>query len=288
MIVEPGFLDHWKTRRLVALRSGDESAPNIVLRLWEFCQTRKRWRFSDMSEHDLDVICRANNVKTHLIDAGFLEEKKGTLVVHDWQNTNRILVSAWANGLFGGRPKITDRIPTGNRPVTDRKPVDHINHINQSNQSVPTPTTSTKTSTKARASSKEEVIDYCLKKGIKVEDGEWFFFHCVGNGWTNDGRAIRDWKATLRQWSCAEILPSQKQERKQQRSFPFSRNNEKDSSDLDKQIARMKRERETDPRTGKPWKYGTQKETLRKEAEDEQREKIAAEQDRSKVEGVAG
>jgi hypothetical protein len=44
MIIEPGFLEHWKTRLLVD-RLGEETAPLRLIKLWEFCQLRKAWEF---------------------------------------------------------------------------------------------------------------------------------------------------------------------------------------------------------------------------------------------------
>jgi hypothetical protein len=155
------------------------------------------------------------NVKTHLIRAGFLHERNGTLVVHDWEISNSQLITSWKNGTKGGRPNK----PVGIPRQTQAKPSEtQPSNLIISNQKYVPITNSTNNSTKARASSKEEVTEYCLKKGLKKEDGEWFFFHCVGNGWTNKGQPIRDWKATLRTWRIRKFLPSQNP----QRSLPFS------------------------------------------------------------------
>jgi hypothetical protein len=40
MIVDPDFLDHWRTRMLVdALQ--DECAPMYIIRVWAHCQQRR-------------------------------------------------------------------------------------------------------------------------------------------------------------------------------------------------------------------------------------------------------
>ena len=132
MIVEPDFLDHWKTRLLVKL-TGDEAAPLMLLRLWGHCQYRKDWRFTGMNGETLSAICRSKIDGTQLLNvlnqSGFIEINGKVTVVHDWDVSNRTLVSAWRNGRFGGRPKKTQRKPDGNRPVTGREPDDHsINH----------------------------------------------------------------------------------------------------------------------------------------------------------------
>lgn len=57
----------------------------------------------------------------------------------------------------------------------------------------------------------EEVRLYCAKSGIVESDADWFYFKCEGNGWTNNGKPIRKWGATLISWKNGKYLPSQKQ-----------------------------------------------------------------------------
>lgn len=56
----------------------------------------------------------------------------------------------------------------------------------------------------------ERVREFGRGKGVALSDAEWFFWKCVGNGWTNAGKPIQDWKATLLCWFRAGWLPSQK------------------------------------------------------------------------------
>lgn len=57
------------------------------------------------------------------------------------------------------------------------------------------------------------VHTFCAEEEIPAQDAEWFFHKCEGNGWTNGGKAIKDWRATLRSWKASGYLPSQKQPR---------------------------------------------------------------------------
>jgi hypothetical protein len=41
VIVDPDFLDHWRTRMLVDALGGDECAPMYVIRVWAHCQQRR-------------------------------------------------------------------------------------------------------------------------------------------------------------------------------------------------------------------------------------------------------
>jgi hypothetical protein len=123
MIVEPDFLDHWKTRLLVRLL-GTELAPIYVIRLWAHCQSRKTDRFTDWKPTVLASVCRWETDPQTLWDAmleTYLERDGNTLVVRGWAETNAGLISAWTNGKLGGRPKKqakpTEQKPNGNRPV---------------------------------------------------------------------------------------------------------------------------------------------------------------------------
>lgn len=55
-----------------------------------------------------------------------------------------------------------------------------------------------------------EIEEYVASIGLPKSDGQWFLDKCIGNGWKNDGRAILDWKATIRAWKTAGYLPSLK------------------------------------------------------------------------------
>jgi len=59
----------------------------------------------------------------------------------------------------------------------------------------------------------ERVREFARGEGITEPDADWFYWKGQGNGWTNAGRRILDWKATLRCWFRAGWLPSQKQSR---------------------------------------------------------------------------
>lgn len=54
------------------------------------------------------------------------------------------------------------------------------------------------------------IVEYCRELGLPDSDGTACFHKWIGNGWTNGGQPIRDWKATIRSWKAAGYLPSQK------------------------------------------------------------------------------
>jgi hypothetical protein len=135
MIVQPDFLEHWKTLHLVEL-TGDESAPLAVIRFWAHCQNQKRGVFPGMTPPQLATICRWGNRKpachVALVKSGFVEKLKPKgFAAHEWEDHNRQLLQKWEAGKKGGRPAKNDSTneindsekPTGNRSLTDLETV---------------------------------------------------------------------------------------------------------------------------------------------------------------------
>jgi len=53
----------------------------------------------------------------------------------------------------------------------------------------------------------DEVRVFCKEIGMTESVGDFCFWKWEGNGWTNSGKSIRDWKATIRSWKAAGHLP---------------------------------------------------------------------------------
>ncbi len=95
MIVDPDFLDHWRTG-MVSDALGDTMAPMYILRLWAHCQERKSDTFT-MPTRGLKAQCKfpgdAQVFEAALIDAGFVERDGDTVKVCNlhWLRTGRVL-----------------------------------------------------------------------------------------------------------------------------------------------------------------------------------------------------
>lgn len=63
----------------------------------------------------------------------------------------------------------------------------------------------------------ERVRGFGKEKGICESDCDWFYYKGSGNGWTNGGKPMHDWKMTLLSWQRAGYLPSQKRSNNGQR-----------------------------------------------------------------------
>lgn len=138
MIVQPEFLDHWKTRLLVDI-TGDQSAPLAVIRLWGYCQTSKHSFFPDMTPAQLSSICHWGDRKpachVALIRCGFVEKLKPKgFAAHEWSDYNAKLLANWENGKKGGRPRTEEKPnengqsekPMGSVGLTQTKPIEQI------------------------------------------------------------------------------------------------------------------------------------------------------------------
>ena len=116
MIVDPDFVDHWKTRMLVDLLDFDEAAPVYVVRLWSHCQLRRAWEFDGMTAIALRSICRykgdADKFEAALVASGFVVRSGSVLIAKGWDEYNSTLIASWTNGKKGGRPKSTAVNPT--------------------------------------------------------------------------------------------------------------------------------------------------------------------------------
>lgn len=119
MIVDPDFLDHWRTRMLVDMLE-DELAPMYIIRLWGHCQNRREWVFDGMPVQATKAICRyqgdAEVFEKALIDCGFLSREGDEITIVGWDEHNASLIANWANGKRGGRPK-------GSTKETRKKPM---------------------------------------------------------------------------------------------------------------------------------------------------------------------
>lgn len=142
MIVDPDFLDHWKTRLAVDLLDGDELAPLYVLRIWAHCQARKKESAFSITTAGLRALCRcttasAERLERALCEAGFISRHGEYISVIDWAERNKKLVTAWKNGAAGGSanrqraaerkansdPPATETGPNANRNATEREAI---------------------------------------------------------------------------------------------------------------------------------------------------------------------
>jgi len=70
-----------------------------------------------------------------------------------------------------------------------------------------------------RKANYETLKTFCSELNLPDCDPEYLFNHWEGNGWTNGGKPIKDWKRTIRAWKAAGHLPSQKNQQQARKAF---------------------------------------------------------------------
>lgn len=114
MIIDPDFLDHWRTLMLIDTLK-NEMAPFYIIRIWSHCQQRKAWSF-ELPAAGLKALCHAkeaaDDVEKALIEAGFITRNENYIEIPKWADKNASLIAAWKNGDKGGRPLKNNPIET--------------------------------------------------------------------------------------------------------------------------------------------------------------------------------
>jgi hypothetical protein len=150
VIVDPGFLTHWKTL-LLKQRLG-EAAPCYVIALWSYCQTSRK-NILDVPREVIPSICGfsgdADTLIKALVESRFIDQYGDKLIVHQWDKYNGKLISNWENGNRGGRPlknpNETQEKPNHNPTetqskigLTQTKPTDNPNETHDEPNDNPT------------------------------------------------------------------------------------------------------------------------------------------------------
>lgn len=143
MILETDFADHWKTQRLVSICGAE--AVLCLLRIWSYCQLRKRWKFDDSQASIIEWIGKWNGQEGLLLstlkEVGFIDEEGGKLSMHDFEDVNGKMVTNWMNGMNATKKAKKDSIKSSqdanscaektttlteeNPPSTDTPPANH-------------------------------------------------------------------------------------------------------------------------------------------------------------------
>jgi len=125
VIVQPDFLDHWKTLKLTSVLS-DPLAPIYILRLWSYVQTSRRDIIPDDAEM-IKAVCRwggsAPVIRSALVSCGWVDAVEGGLRIHGWSELNARLIHNWTVGKTGGRPRVTTENPRDNPRVSQTEPI---------------------------------------------------------------------------------------------------------------------------------------------------------------------
>lgn len=221
MIVDPDFLDHWRTGMVIDALN-DPAAPMCILRLWAHCQERKSDTFS-MPSRGLKAQCKfpgnAQAFESALIEAGFLKRDGDVITVLGWAEKNASLLAAWENGAKGGRPKKnqteTHGKPMGNPSVAHGQPIanpDETDKRREEKRREEQPKDRERSPVGSRLSADwvcpEEWLAYCRSERPELDASVVACnFADYWHGKAGAGARKADWLATWRSWVRKEDAP---------------------------------------------------------------------------------
>lgn len=205
MKLDPGFVNHWKTERLVD-QLGAEGVV-AVLRLWGNAQIRREFSGLQLNPKRLAMELKWRGDEERLFavltdpDAPWLDaEPDGGFTIHGFAEHQHQVVKLWENGKKGGRPpkpKSSSSTSSSSSPICEP----NENHMVLSGEPIPK-------KSKAKGTL-EELKAFAVEIGMPADDGEDCFDRWEGSGWKNGGKRIDDWKATMRTWKRRGFLASQ-------------------------------------------------------------------------------
>lgn len=210
MIVDPDFLDHWKTQMLCDAIG--HTAPIALLRLWSHCQQRREWRFANLPNGAVRAICRHDGDADELCDAmeeaGFISREDGVLEVVGWDEYNAQLIANWKNGKKGGRPK---KNPSGNQSKTHGKPMDNPVGSPSKTDKIGCDRIGEEGSGATPPCTRQEAVTQAAKFSPPMPETNalGWFLHRDGDGWTKGtARTLiteHNWRSDLEAWWMKDV-----------------------------------------------------------------------------------
>lgn len=110
MKIDPGFINHWKTERLIA-ELGAEGVV-AVLRLWGNAQIKRQWKGLELTPRRLALETKWKTNEEHLFsvltdpDAPWLDlADDGTYSIHGFEEHQKQVIHLWTSASKAGKPK---------------------------------------------------------------------------------------------------------------------------------------------------------------------------------------
>lgn len=222
MIVDPDFLEHWRTRMLVDALGGDEFAPFYLLRLWGHCQVRRATRF-EIPAAGVKGLCKATGdaaaFEAALVECGYITRDGAYVEVLKWAEQNASLIAAWENGGKGGRPpkpkenpRVPDGKPTGNPAVTQPEPSANPDETDRRREEKNSPSLRSGETRASRLPKPFELPDdwrvFCQTERPELDPSQVAAkFADYWHGKPGKAGTKVDWQATWRNWVREERGP---------------------------------------------------------------------------------
>jgi len=190
--------------RWIALHCGDEAAallanhPNAFLLL---AQIAMRARFVD---------CPITGLK---VGQAFIGDWKNAGLTQKEYRNAKITLTNLKIGAFKGANKGTVATLIDSSIFSIREETGASKKANQGRTRGEQGATNHKEHKDTKAQKRatlDEIKAFCIEIGLLATDGESTFYKWQGNGWTNKGKPVGNWQATIKSWKAAGYMPSQK------------------------------------------------------------------------------
>jgi hypothetical protein len=204
MKLDPGFLNHWKTDRLMEQLGADGVV--AVLRLWGAAQIRRKYDGLELTPKRLALETKWRGDHDRLFavltdpDAPWLDpEPEGTFTIHGFAEHQHQVVKLWEHGKMGGRPKKVS-------PTPPSKEEDSSSSTSSSSYPICEPygnqmvSEAPPTKGKFHKPTAVEVEEYGKTLTPPFADAERFTDFYSSKGWKVGTSAMKDWKASVRNW----------------------------------------------------------------------------------------
>ncbi len=206
MKLDPGFINHWKTERLMD-QLGAEGVI-AILRLWGNAQIRRAFSGLHFTPKRLAMETKWKGDAEKLFavltdpDAPWLDmDEDGTFTIHGFSEHQHQVVKLWENGKKGGRPPNTARKTSpSSSPSSSSSPICEPNENQMVLENEP------KARKQKAKGSIEELKSFAVEIGLPESDGENCFHKWESTGW----KGIKNWEAKMRTWKIEKYHPSQK------------------------------------------------------------------------------
>jgi hypothetical protein len=211
-------LSFWTNRKTLRLRQIiGEAAFWVPPRLWSYAaENQPNGNFSDYSDAEIALLLGYQADEKTLIDAlhscGFMRDRK----IHDWLEHNGFIqifskrARTAANARWSKHTLLKEKSRLVLKEKKQKKDNTRQDNTRQEQALLKQCPSNAQALLGASRATLSEITTYAASEAINNSDAEWFYYKCEGNGWTVNGRSIKNWRMTLKAWQRAGYLPSQR------------------------------------------------------------------------------
>lgn len=213
MKIDPGFIKHWKTEKLLDELGGDGLV--VLFRIWGQAQIKREWKGLTITPKRLALETKWKGDENHLFsvltdpEAPWLDKNEdGTYDIHGFEEHQKQVIHLWKQGGKGGRPKKEEKPNTKDNNKEDTYSSSYSYPISEpyGNQMVISPINYEELSrtNPHRYATFEQIKAYAKSQPMPISDEciEGFFDKMDSNGFTCDkGFPLHNWRGRFRTYA---------------------------------------------------------------------------------------